>query len=90
MEDLLYAVTAVVMVSTVAAHSFIWTWVWLRRHGLLQPKRSRELIALEERMAQLERENSELAVEIERLGEARRFEERLGAGRPEPPSQTLS
>jgi hypothetical protein len=72
MEDTLYAAAIAIIVGTAAAHSFIWTWVWLRKRGLVQPA-AKGLGELESRMASLERENIALEHEIERIGEAQRF-----------------
>ena len=72
MEDILYAVALLVIVSSAAIHSFVWTWVWLRKQGLVEPagKRVRDL---DRRVAELGRENEALAVEVERVGELHRF-----------------
>ncbi len=72
MEDILYATAIAIIVGTAAAHSLIWTWVWLRKRDLVQPA-PKELGELESRVARLERDNRALELEIERIGELQRF-----------------
>jgi hypothetical protein len=72
MEDIFYAASIAIIVGAVAAHSFIWTWFWLRKRGAIQPDAKR-LAALESRVAILEEDNRALELEIERIGESQRF-----------------
>jgi hypothetical protein len=72
MEDIFYAASIAIIVGSVAAHSFIWTWFWLRKRGAIQPAAKR-LEALESRVAVLEEGNRALEIEIERIGESQRF-----------------
>lgn len=80
MEDIFYAASIAIIVGAVAAHSFIWTWFWLRKRGAIQTDAKR-LEALESRVAILDADNRALEIEIERLGESQRF----GVNRPLQP-----
>jgi hypothetical protein len=78
MEDILYAVCGVLAVGTVSGLSLLWSWAALRKMGLLKAGgESPKLRTLEARLAELERENSALAVEVESLGEHQRFVTKL-------------
>ncbi|MGH7655238.1 MAG: Clp protease N-terminal domain-containing protein [Gemmatimonadaceae bacterium] len=76
MEDTFYAAAIAIIVGAAAAHSFIWTWVWLRKSGLIEPTGKR-VRALESRIDQLEADNTALELQVERLGEAQRFTAKL-------------
>jgi hypothetical protein len=71
MEDTFFALAILIIVGTVAAHSFIWTWLRARKQGVFRLE-ERRFVELEQRIAELARENNALAIEVERLGEMSR------------------